>query len=79
MRPNRLMMMALAASMSSATLLAQSTGKTLDAVVDWGNGKACFFKRPQYLRWAIKADRVAAGYPIPIDNKTWPGIQGLVR
>ena len=46
----------------------------VDAVVNWGNGKAYFFKGSQYIRYDIKADRADPGYPKTIDNSTWPGI-----
>ncbi len=48
--------------------------KTLDAVVEWDNGKAYFFKGRQYVRYDIKTDRVDQGYPKPINNETWPGV-----
>ena len=50
------------------------TAKTIDAVVEWGNGKAYFFKGSQYSRFDIKADRVDSGYPKPINSETWPGV-----
>ena len=46
----------------------------VDAVVNWGNGKAYFFKGSQYIRYDIKADKADPGYPKNIDNSTWPGI-----
>ncbi len=55
------------------------TGKNIDAVVAWDNGKAYFFKGRQYVRYDIKADRVDPGYPKPINNETWPGLSGLLR
>jgi hypothetical protein len=37
--------------------------------------KAYFFlSNGQYLRYDIQADKVDAGYPRPIDDKTWPGM-----
>jgi hypothetical protein len=44
-----------------------------DAVVNWGNGKAYFFKGDRYVSYDIKTDKVDPGYPKPIDNSTWPG------
>jgi len=46
----------------------------VDAVVNWGNGKAYFFKDSQYIRYDVKADRADSGYPKPVDNSTWPGV-----
>jgi len=46
----------------------------IDAIANWGNGKAYFFKGSQYMRYDIRADRVDPGYPQPINSKTWPGI-----
>ncbi|HLP48091.1 MAG TPA: hemopexin repeat-containing protein [Candidatus Deferrimicrobium sp.] len=46
----------------------------IDAAVNWGNGKAYFFKGNQYVRYDINADRVDAGYPKAINNETWPGL-----
>jgi len=51
----------------------------IDAAVNWGNGKAYFFKGAHYIRYDIKADRVDPGYPKPINNETWPGIPNLLR
>ncbi|GLW71048.1 hypothetical protein Kpho02_33470 [Kitasatospora phosalacinea] len=45
----------------------------LDAVVNWGNGKAYFFKGAQYLRYDIAADRADPGYPLSIGDQ-WPGL-----
>jgi len=46
----------------------------IDAAVNWGNGKAYFFRGNQYVRYDIKADRVDPGYPKPINGETWPGV-----
>jgi matrix metalloproteinase-14 (membrane-inserted) len=46
----------------------------IDAVVNWGNGKAYFFKGGQYIRYDIKADRADPGYPKNINAETWPGV-----
>ncbi len=46
----------------------------IDAAVNMGNGKLCFFKKGQYLRYDIAADRADPGYPKRIDAQTWPGL-----
>ncbi|MBP7341244.1 MAG: hemopexin repeat-containing protein [Smithellaceae bacterium] len=46
----------------------------IDAAVNWGNGKAYFFRGGQYLRYDIAADGVDPGYPKPINDRTWPGM-----
>jgi matrix metalloproteinase-14 (membrane-inserted) len=46
----------------------------LDAVVEWDNGKAYFFKGSQYSRYDMKSDRTDPGYPKQISNETWPGV-----
>ncbi|MBP7509663.1 MAG: hypothetical protein KA807_17755, partial [Prolixibacteraceae bacterium] len=46
----------------------------VDAVVNWGNGKAYFFKGNEYIRWDIKTDKADPGYPKKIDDKSWPGL-----
>ncbi len=46
----------------------------IDTAVNWGNGKAYFFKGSQYIRYDIKADRADPGYPKQINNETWPGV-----
>jgi hypothetical protein len=46
----------------------------IDAAVNMGNGKLCFFKNGQYLRYDIAADRADQGYPKRIDEQTWPGL-----
>ena len=45
----------------------------LDAAVNWGNGKAYFFKGGQYLRYDITTDTADAGYPAPMAG-AWPGL-----
>ncbi|MCX6581039.1 MAG: hemopexin repeat-containing protein [Candidatus Aminicenantes bacterium] len=51
----------------------------IDAAVNWGNGKAYFFKGNQYVRYDIATDRVDAGYPKFISNETWPGLPALLK
>jgi len=46
----------------------------VDAVVNWGNGKAYFFRGGEYIRYDIQADRADPGYPKPINSQTWPGM-----
>ncbi|HOF05484.1 MAG TPA: hemopexin repeat-containing protein [Syntrophales bacterium] len=48
--------------------------KDVDAVVNMGNGKVCFFKGGQFIRYDIGADRADPGYPQEINDKTWPGL-----
>jgi hypothetical protein len=46
----------------------------IDDTVNWGNGKAYFFKGSRYIRYDMKTDRADPGYPKNIDGSTWPGI-----
>jgi Hemopexin len=49
----------------------------VDAAVNWGNGTAFFFKRPQYLKYDIGHDRVASvvpPYPLDIAPDQWPAL-----
>ncbi|NUP79103.1 MAG: hypothetical protein HOV96_16325 [Nonomuraea sp.] len=46
---------------------------SFDAAINWGNGKAYFFRGRDYLRYDIGADRVDPGYPLPIAGN-WPGV-----
>jgi hypothetical protein len=48
--------------------------KTLDTVVEWKDGKVCFFKGGRYVRFDMKDHRVDPDYPKPINNETWPGL-----
>jgi hypothetical protein len=45
---------------------------TIDAAVEWGNGKAYFFRGSQYSRFDLKANRVDPGYPKSITE--WTGL-----
>ena len=45
----------------------------IDAAVNWGNGKAYFFRGPEYLRYDITLDSMDDGYPKPIDGN-WTNI-----
>jgi hypothetical protein len=45
----------------------------VDAEVVWNHQRVYFFKGNQYLVYDIAADRVAAGYPLPIAGH-WPGL-----
>lgn len=47
-------------------------GSDLDAAINWGNGKAYFFKGRQYVRYDIATDTVDEGFPIDI-AVGWPG------
>jgi hypothetical protein len=38
----------------------------IDAAINWGNGKAYFFRGRNYVRYDMAADRVDGGYPMPI-------------
>jgi hypothetical protein len=44
----------------------------VDAAINWGDGKAYFFRGAEYLRFDIAADHVDSGYPLPIAGN-WPG------
>ena len=59
---------------SAAKAERYDSGRAVDAVVEWDNGKAYFFKGGQYVRYDIRADRTDPGYPKPINHETWPGV-----
>jgi hypothetical protein len=44
----------------------------LDAAVNWGNGKAYFFRGDSYIQYDIAGDQVDDGHPQPIAGN-WPG------
>jgi Rv2525c-like, glycoside hydrolase-like domain/Hemopexin len=48
-------------------------GQGLNAAVNWGNGKAFFFKGDSYVRYDIASDQVDAGYPLKIADQ-WTGM-----
>ncbi len=45
----------------------------LDAAINWGNGKAYFFKGDAYIQYDIESDTVDPGHPAPIAGN-WPGM-----
>lgn len=45
----------------------------IDAAINYGNGKAYFFKGDQYLRLDVAAKEVDLGYPLSIGT-WWPGM-----
>jgi hypothetical protein len=52
--------------------LPKSWGYGIDAGINWGNGKAYFFKGNQYLRYDMIRDEVDPGFPKPIADN-WKG------
>jgi hypothetical protein len=48
-------------------------GPRLDAVMNWGNGKAYLFVGTKYLRYDVRTRRTDPGYPRPIAGN-WPGL-----
>lgn len=46
----------------------------LGGAVNWGNGKACFFRGNQYIRFDVMTDRADSGYPKPVNSGSWPGM-----
>jgi len=47
----------------------------IDAAVNWGNGKAYWFKRDLYIRKTAATESMDSGYPKPITGN-WPGVAG---
>src|SRR5215813_5624782 len=45
----------------------------IDTAMDWGNGKAYFFRGDRYLRYDVAADKIDDGYPQSI-SANWPGL-----
>ena len=43
----------------------------IDAAVNWGNGKAFFFKGSEFMRWTIGEDQPDSGYPRSIERSNW--------
>ena len=62
----------LLSSLTSATK-AQTPWSTVDAAVDWGNGKIYFFKGNQYLAYNKETEAVLPGYPLTIAS-AWRGV-----
>ncbi|MCX7635727.1 MAG: hemopexin repeat-containing protein [Syntrophales bacterium] len=56
--------------------------KTVGAAVNWGNGKAYFFKDGKYMRYTVRpdmddeivGDKPDPGYPKAVNQETWPGL-----
>ena len=48
-------------------------GSDVNAAINWGNGKAYFFKGDSYLRYDIVGNRADDGYPLRIADR-WPGL-----
>ena len=46
---------------------------SFDASVNWGNGKAYFFRGDQYIRYDLASAQADEGYPLPIADN-WPGL-----
>jgi hypothetical protein len=46
---------------------------SVDAAVNWGNGKVYFFRGSQYIRWDIAANQMDSNYPMSLDAAHWPG------
>jgi hypothetical protein len=51
----------------------------IDTVVNWGNGKAYFFRGGEYVRYDIAKDHADPGYPKPIDEQNWPGLLSGIK
>lgn len=47
--------------------------RNIDAAVNWGNGKAYFFKGDEYIRYDLKKDQADSGYPLKIKDH-WSGL-----
>ncbi|MEZ0448657.1 hemopexin repeat-containing protein [Cellulomonas sp. ICMP 17802] len=51
--------------------------QSVDAAVNWGNGKVYLFKGGQYIRHDIANDMLDPGYPKPVKGN-WTGIAGTI-
>jgi len=70
-----LMIVILVASVAVSLLFGQwQSPKGLEGAVNWGNGKAYFFKGNLYVRYDINSGKTDPGYPKTINNETWPGL-----
>jgi hypothetical protein len=48
--------------------------------INWNNGKAYIFMFDRtYVRYDVASDRIDSGYPMPVDEQTWPGMAGYFR
>jgi Hemopexin len=48
----------------------------IDAAVNWGDGKAYFFRGRDYIQYDIASDTVDPGHPAPIAGN-WPGMEEI--
>jgi hypothetical protein len=49
-------------------------GQSIDAALNYGNGKFYLFVGANYFRGTLATNTIDAGYPKPITNTTWPGL-----
>jgi hypothetical protein len=57
-----------------------SYAKQIMATCNGPSGKIYFFlSSGQYIRYDIKQDHVDSGYPMPIDDETWPGLKAYAK
>jgi hypothetical protein len=47
---------------------------TIDAAMNWGDGKVYFFSGPDYVRYDIASRQQDPGYPAPIGGGNWKGV-----
>ncbi len=51
-------------------------GKKIIGAVNWHTNKAMFFLSDgRYIRYDLVKDKADAGYPVEINNSTWPGME----